>query len=169
MTSDKTKQSLLPGVILILLGLWFLTHNLLDDFLIWEQVYPILLLGFSAALLVEAFWHKRSGPLFWGVFVLCVGLFHLLRAYDVIPYLYFHEYWPAGLTAAGFGLLVVYLVMSHDASQLIFSIILMLVGFALFTRTAYGMIGDLYISEWLWPAALIVGGAGLIYRGLRQN
>jgi len=169
MTSSKHKQSLLPGVILILIGLWILTHNLVNDFSTWEQIYPLLIITFSVALLIEAYWHKRTGPLFWGVFILCIGVFHLLRTYGVIPYLYFDEYWPGCLVAAGIGMLVVYLFTPRDLGQLILSVIFIMIGLALFARTAFGIIEDVHLLNWLWPVALITAGAGLIYRGWRQK
>jgi hypothetical protein len=169
MTPSCHKRSLLPGVMLILIGAWILSRNFLNDFSIWEQVYPLFILAFGVALLIEAYWHKRKGPLFWGVFFLCISGFHLMRTYDIIPYLYLHEYWPLGLSAVGLGMLVVYLFSPRDTGQLIFSILFILVGFALFSRTAFGIIEDFHVAEWLWPAALITAGAGLIYRGWRHN
>lgn len=169
MTAPDRKRSLTPGITLILIGLWILLGNRLHDIVLWERIYPILILVLGLSLLADASFRRRTGPLFWGVFVICTGVFFLLRTYDVIPYMFFHEYWPLSLVSAGFGMAAVYVIYPHVMYRLILAVLFGLTGLALFSHTAYGVVNVIPPTEWIWPAVLMAGGLALIVRGWRSS
>ena len=88
---EEKKHSLLPGILLILIGFWILGNRFFPDQNQWERFYPFLLIGFAGFHLIEFAHAHKPQRLFWGVFFSLVGIFFLLRNYDIIPYLYFDE------------------------------------------------------------------------------
>ena len=161
------KGSFVPGIVLISIGLYFLLRQFIESFTIWERIYPVLILLVSGFLLWD--YSKKNNPriLFWGVFFLCTGAFFILRNYDLIPYLYFDEYWPVFLIALGFSFIIRFIAEPRDWGVLIPGTILLFIGLRSMTDAFHSAFWDWdYYMDDLWPAILIVIGLGIIISGL---
>jgi len=160
-------KSYIPGIILILIGLYLFsqTNNTFDG--LWPYIYPVLMLGFASLMLFNSRRHKKETSLYWGTFLTLIGLFFLLRNYELIPYYYASEYWPIVILSFGISSITLFIRKLTDFHSLIWGIILITVGLVAGSRSM-----DLYYWDygyWLeryWPLAIILIGAGLIGKGI---
>lgn len=159
----KRKNSLVPGIILILIGLYLLANRLdwpIPDFF---EIYPFifLLLAIASATRIRGL-GQRDG-VFGTFFFLTLGLFFILRNYDFIPYIY-HP-WPIWLIAAGVGCLAVFIVAPSQWGMLIPGSALLLFGGAFMLRE----FDIIYNVDRYWPVILIAIGVGILLKGLRKQ
>ncbi len=160
---NENRRSILPGILLILIGMWILSNRFFPDFGIWEHIYPFFLLGFGVFHFVEWSRTKREKTFFWGVFFLLAGAFFILRNFDYIPYLYFDEYWPVFMVIWGLSYFARFVIRPNDWGVLIPSVIFIFIGVVLFLNTAEGVIGDFHLDlEKYWPVGLILIGCGIV-------
>ena len=163
----ERQKSLVPGVLLIIIGLWLLAHRFFYFNLHWFRVYPVVLILFAALLFVETFRRHHSGALFWGVVVFVVGVFFALRNFEIIPYYYADEYWPVFMMAMGLGFLALFVFRPGDWGVLIPAGIFLFFGTAFALRT-FGLWfwGWGRFLENYWPVVLIFIGVGVLASGL---
>ena len=157
------RRPLLTGIILIVLGLYFLANRLDLPLPVFEQVYPFLFLLFAAASAyrIEG-WGRREG-VFGTIFFLTLGVFFLLRNFDYIPYIY-HP-WPVWLIAAGLGCVAGFVFVPSDWGLLIPGSALLLFGGSFLLREY-----DIYLDATrYWPVILIAIGLGVLLKGLRKQ
>lgn len=167
--NDK-KHSLLPGIILILIGCWFLGDRFYPEYAQWEKLYPFLLIGLGGFQLYEFKSAKKRQGLLWGVFFSLAGIFFLLRNFDVIPYLYFDEYWPIFLGAWGCGFIALYAIKPDDWGNLIAASVFLSLCFILLSSTAGEIIPFLdFDLERYWPVLLILIGTGIVLSALKKT
>ncbi|MBN2030072.1 hypothetical protein JW824_07475 [bacterium] len=166
----EKKASLIPGVSLILIGLWFFLHQYFFFSSHWMRIYPFLLLFFALFLILETFRRNHSNSLFWGVVFFIIGLFFFLRNFGIIDYYYADEYWPVFLLAFGFGFLVLFLFNPKDWGVIIPASIFLFLGIGFSSRTFLGMFWgwDSFIEKY-WPAVLIVIGLGILFQGFQNK
>jgi len=167
--ADK-KGSLIPGVLLILIGLWFLARRFIFFTSHWMQIYPLMLLFFAGFLIIETFRGHRSGALFWGITFFFIGLFFLFRNYGIIRYYYADEYWPIFLLALGCGFLALFILNPKEWGLVIpASVFIFLgIGFSLqtFNRLFWGW--ENFIDRY-WPVILIIIGLGVLIDGFQKR
>ncbi len=159
----KQKNSLVPGIILILIGLYFLANRLdwpIPDFF---EIYPFifLLLAIASATRIRGL-GQRDG-VFGTFFFLTLGLFFILRNYDFIPYIY-HP-WPIWLIAAGLGCIAVFVVAPSQWGMLIPGSAFLLFGGAFLLRE----FDIIYNVDRYWPVIVIAIGVGILLKGLRKQ
>ncbi len=159
----RQSKSIVPGIILILIGLYFLADRLdwpLPDFF---EIYPFLflLLALASATRIRG-WGRREG-VFGAVFFLTLSAFFILRNYDFIPYIY-HP-WPIWLIAAGLGCLAVFIFAPSQWGMLIPGSAFLLFGGAFLLRE----FDIIYNIDRYWPIILIAIGVGILLRGLRKQ
>lgn len=167
---SEKKASLIPGIILIVLGLWFLVRRFpyLSDYSF--QIYPILLILFSIFLFVEAARRHHNGALFWGSVILVIGGFFCLRNYGIIPYFYADEYWPIFLVALGIGFIAMFIYHPNDWGLIIPAALFLFFGVVFSLRTFHG-----YFWHWAdlitdyWPVVLIIIGVGVFLGAFRHR
>ncbi|MBN2103732.1 hypothetical protein JW835_06805 [bacterium] len=161
------RNSLVPGILLIAFGCYFLLRRFIVTFPIWEQLYPILILVLAGLLLWDTYRNNRPGTLFWAVFFLCIGAFFLLRNYDIIPYLYVEEYWPVFLLAFGLSFIVKFIVNPRDWGALVPGTFLLFFGLKhlLDNFEEFYWEHSYYIDD-LWPLIIIVIGIGMLISGI---
>lgn len=100
---NKRVTAAVFGVILISLGTIFLLDNLgYYDANRLQDYWPVLLIGFGLPGLIAP---KDAGDAPWGVVLVGVGAFFLLRNLDVIDWS-FGDVWPLFLVLAGLTLIV---------------------------------------------------------------
>lgn len=163
---EKKKGSLIPGILLIAAGCYFLLRRFIVSLPVWEQIYPVLILILTAFLLWETYRKNNPGTIFWAVFCLITGAFFLLRNYSIIPYLYVDEYWPVFLIAFGLAFIVKFIVHPEDWGALIPGTLLLFYGLKclLSNFEEFYWQHDLYIDD-LWPMIIIVIGIGMVVSG----
>jgi len=165
---NPKKQSIIPGIVLIGVGVILLLPKI-SSINAWDHVFPVFLIAMALTCIIETARNNSRNALVWGVMLFLVGAFLALRNFDVIPYLYFDEYWPLFLAAAGLGIILKNILYKDQArSSAVTGIILVAAGlfFLLFTLP--------YDFEWFtgaienfWPVVLLIIGLFFIVSGLR--
>ena len=165
-----SKRSIVPGVLLIMIGLWFLTREYFYDTSYWEKSYPIILILFAAFLIWDAIRRNHSSALFWGVVLISLGTFFLARNYNLIPYFYSDEYWPIFLLAMGFGFVSLFVFQPRDWGVLIPAAIFLFFGFGFSFENFRGYFWDYeHFVENYWPIIIIFIGIGVILSGIMKT
>jgi len=153
------------GAALIAIGATMLLERLdVIDFG-WGLVAWCVLAGFGGFKVADGFMRNARGSVFWGTVLLLVGLFNVLRYFDVIA---FRSYlvFPMILIAVGLGFLLMYIISPKGWHVAILAGIFLGVGSVI-------LIGELgYIDRWevmhavrsYWPVAPIVIGVSLLLR-----
>ncbi len=167
--ADKDR-SVVPGVVLIVVGAYLLLREFGVIHLRWQHVYPVLMLGVGALLIVPVVRNRDSGPAFPATLLIVLGTFFLLRNYDILAFDYYFysagEYWPIFLIACGAAFVVQFLMRTDDWGPLIPGAILLFLGSAFLLRNF-----DLYWFDFsdYWPVILIAIGATLIFSSLKRR
>lgn len=159
----KRKSAIVPGIILILVGVYLFANRLdwpIPDFF---EIYPFvfLLLAIASATRIQG-WGRREGVL-GTIFFLTLSVFFILRNYDFIPYIY-HP-WPIWLIAAGLGCLAVFIVAPSNWGMLIPGSAFLLFGGAFILRE----FDIIYNVDRYWPIILIAIGVGVLLKGWRKQ
>jgi hypothetical protein len=167
---NKRNPSIIPGVVLILFGLWILLRQF-DRLLPYEEkVFPFFLIAVSVFLLVEAVHRSRSAALFWSVFFFQVGIFFLLRNFGRIPYSGGEEYWPLFLFAFGLGFYLLFLFNAKSWGVLIPSGLLMYFGLTAAAHTFEEVPAAVeFAGGHFWPFFLLVTGVVLLIHTVREK
>ncbi|MFQ5769222.1 MAG: LiaI-LiaF-like domain-containing protein [bacterium] len=164
----KGEKSLIPGVLLIIVGVFFLLNQLDLFYFRWRHFYPIILLGLGALFFISIFTKNEKGSAFPATIFLVLGFFFLLRNFGYFSFDYyfydFRELWPIFLIAFGLGFIVLYFFKSDDWGVLIPGSILLFFGVVFFLRT-------MEIFYWrnladFWPIILIAIGLSIVINSL---
>jgi len=166
-TLPTARRSILPGLLLIFLGLYLLAQKLDWIDLDWIHIYPVLLLfaGARAFMRYRQFLHSNS--LFNAVFLGTLGGFFLIRNYELIPFWPIETAWPIFLIAAGFGFLAMYLRHSKNVFDFIFGVLLAALGLIIFFNNL-NLIRAQFLAD-LWPIIFIIIGIVLIRNSMQQQ
>lgn len=166
----EKRNSFIPGILFILIGLVFLAKRVFDIDFFWPRLYPILMGFIGVILIIEMARQKRSGPLFWGVILITLGSFFFARNYDIIPYFYVDEYWPVFMLALGLGFVAMFLYNPRDWGSLIPAALFLFFGLGFSMRTFHGYAWGLdRFVETYWPFILVIIGGGIVIRSLFQS
>jgi len=161
------KKSLVPGILLILVGFSLFIKRIDPFYFNWDRIFPLILLVLAVTLFVEVHRKKRTGPLFWGVILLVIGIFSLLKNYEIVDAFYAEDYGPVFLIALGLGFLALFVFNPRDWGVLFPCALFLFLGFTLGMRSL-----QFYFWEWegvietYWPVVLIFIGVGLLTSGL---
>jgi len=113
------RKSAIPGICLVVIGMWLLTRRLAHVASFWPKIYPFVLALFAFMLFWEFMRQRNGSSLFWAAFVSAVALFYLLRNFRLIPYLVLNEYWPLFFLSVGIGLFAVFLFRPRESVILV--------------------------------------------------
>ena len=166
---SEQKRSLVPGIILIGLGLWMVLDRLHID-APTEILFPAILVLFALFLLFETVRLKRPSTLFWGIALGLIGGFYLARNAGWVLYLYPDEYWPLFPLAIGLGFVGRFIMKPSDWGVLIPGALLLMVGGAAVMEML-----DIWWEGWhhiwrlFWPLLFIALGAGILIRSFRAK
>ncbi len=167
----KREKSYIPGVVLIIIGTLFLFNELNIFNFRWRHLYPILMLGGSVLFLASMLTKKEKGAIFPATVLLILGLFFLLRNFDIFSFDYYfyyvEDFWPIFLVAFGCGFIALFFVRSDDWGVLIPGGILLFLGAVFFLRNT-GFIYWQDIADY-WPAVLIIIGVSIVVGSLRKK
>lgn len=164
------KHSILPGLILIIIGALLLVNKLVPYSIGWYEIYPLILMAIAVLIFISVIGKRDKGAVFFGTFFFLLGIFFFLRNYDIIPYYYMREVWPALLIIFGLSFVSVFITKPSDWGVLIPAGILIFLGVVFLLRKfhiIYLDIGDI-IADY-WPMILIIIGAGIILGALRRQ
>ncbi len=164
-TSAAPKRSIMPGLFLILLGTYLLAQKLHWIDLGWLHIYPILILFAAARSYKNYYQFKRSNSLFNFVFLSLVGLFFLIRNFELIPFWPIETAWPIFLVSAGFGFLALFFRHTRSGFDLAFGSTLVLLGMTIFLNNL-ALIRIQFLAD-LWPIIFIIIGIALIRNSLK--
>ena len=146
-------RSLVPGILLICIGVLFLAVNYLDiDF---EQIWPVVLIIPSIAFFVMGFRDRTQFGLFMpATMLLILGI--LFFTCQLQGWQLMRSLWPLFMMAPGLGLLMMYLFGRRETGLLIPAGILM------------GLSVIFLLSEngfcQFWPVILILVGIGVLLK-----
>ena len=168
---SKKARSILPGVVLILIGVVFLLHQLDLFYFRWRHIYPIVLLAVGALFLLSIFSKGDKGASFPATVLLVLGVFFFLRnfgCFAVDYYFYdFRDFWPVFMIAFGLGFIVLFLFKRDDWGVLIPGGVLLFFGIIFFLN----VLDVLYwrnITDF-WPVILIAVGLSIVISNLRKK
>ncbi len=160
------RRPILAGLVLILLGLWFLLRELgVFPIIAW---WPLILLLLGAAAWARYLWagdRRDPDSVFWGVALLLIGGFFLLREngwyrpaqldWDVI--------WPIFPAIVGASAGLQWLLHLHKWDALLASFAGWIVAAVGFAYTFGYISGDVALTiARFWPLLLILAGIGLV-------
>lgn len=158
MTSSQ--KPLLPGIILIILGIVFLLPRFLDIRMV--HLWPLFVLGAGIAFFVAAFSSRSNYGMLMPASILTV--FGLMFLYSSIEGWHaMRSLWPLFLVGPGLGFVLMYLFGKREQGLLVPGGILLGLGvFFLLGTTEY---------DYLWPLLLIAVGALLLFssRGKQKD
>lgn len=167
---EKTRKSLLPGFILIFIGLSIFANNHPYFYDKWEVIYPGFILFFAVIFFLEAIRNNKSSMVFWGSAFSVVGAFFIFRNFGVIPYYEVEEYWPVVFVGLGIGFLSLFLINLKDWGALIPSAIFLFIGVGFCMTNMFRVYWDFEIFiEKYWPVFLVFTGIGLVTNGLLKQ
>lgn len=164
---SSRRGSLIPGLILICLGLILLANRLEWAVLRWIHLYPLLLIAIGIGSAYSIRGHGYRDGVFATVFFLSIGVFFALRNYGFVRYLYFEEVWPIFLIAAGLGFVAIFFFVPSEWRVLIPGSVLLLFGALLLARE-YGYLTIYRLSDY-WGVILIAIGLSIFLKGFRPG
>ncbi len=169
---SETKRSVLPGVILILIGVLIIIHKLNIFFIDPETLFPIVFLGIGLLLFLSVFKsEKKRGLVFPGTIFFLVGLFFLAENNNFLLHLNYDEYFSVFIIIIGLAFVVQFIFQPKNWSLLIPGTILLLIGFSILGWTRdwfYTHDLDLYFRDF-WPVVLILLGLLFVFSSLKKR
>lgn len=165
------RGTIIPALILILLGLWFLMGNLGVRLPRMGEMWPIFPLGAGLLALWGYFWDRRDpGLIFIGIAATLVGAFFFLFTLHVpLPLTGMREgvswndmgrLWPAFVVIGGLSFIALFLAQPRrDWGVFNLGAMAIVVGLVAFLFTLGWLPGD--VGSWLlklWPLLLILAG-----------
>jgi len=163
------KNSIWPGLILILIGALLLVHKLIPHSFSWSEVYPLILIVIGVLIFVSVISKRNNGSVFFGTFLFLLGVFFLLRNYDIISYYYLREVWPIILIVLGLSFLSVFITKPGNSTVLILAFVFLFLGALFLLRRFHIIYWDVWdnIADY-WPLILIIIGGAIIIGGLKR-
>ena len=159
---EEKRPSLVPGLILILVGLVFLLERF-GAFNLWGgPVWTYLLIIIGIVFWLGFFFDRsRVGNLMPGSVLLTIGLlfrYNATHGWDTLAYL-----WPFFILAPAFGFYAMFIFGTRERGLLVPAGILTVIALFFFLQ---GTSRDLRL---VWPAIIIALGVVLVYRGMRAR
>lgn len=169
--------ALVPGLLLVLFGVWFLLDNLGIVTVSIGQLWPIFPLLFGLAMLTGGATHGRrgrrdEGAVMVGTWATLIGLFFFTFTLGWVSWDAMAQLWPAFVLIGGLGFLLGFLASGlRDWGLFIVGSLAVAFGVLAFFFT-FGVFSPTFaafIVPYLGPIALIVGGIGLLLSALRRR
>ena len=166
---NQDQKSIITGAVFIIIGVFLLMQKLGMIDVEWYEFYPFLLLGVGAILFLKAAIGQTNNA-FWATGFTTVGLFFLLRTFDIIEDLWFVDVWPVILIALGLGFIVLYAFRPNEWGLIIPGVFLAFVGILLFLdQMDLNWWYSKYVARNFWPVLLVVIGTAMIVASLTRK
>jgi len=168
---------IVPGLLLILLGLWFLGRQLELPLFVGQVLWPWLLIAVGALIWVSYFAKtpRSSDDVWWGTGAILGGAFLLAwqNGYILAGMEGWEQLWPVIPLIMGIAGLVQWVFAIRNWGSLVFGLFFGAVG-------VVGLAYNLGAIDWMtamsfgrfWPILLIVAGLGIMIQtltGRRRN
>ena len=150
------KRQIVPGLILILLGIFFLLSNFgalrLDWEVLWTWILIILGVIFWLGFIFD---RSKEGLIMPGTILLTVGIvFNISARYD---WAHMEYLWPFFILAPAFGFFAMYIFGKRERGLLVPATILTIIG------TIF-LMGSIPLLKYVWPLLLIGVGVLILTR-----
>jgi hypothetical protein len=165
---SQMKSSMIPGILLIVIGALLLFNEMNWFPFQWYRLYPILLLLTGAGLIVIAFTNKSGNAMFWGSLIFLFGVLYFLRNFGLLGYFALEDIWPVFFIILGLSFIAIMLVNPGDWGVLIPGGIFLFFGSLLFMRTL-NLWWAHHIMATYWPLLLVLVGVIVIVTSIRNN
>lgn len=163
------KPSLMPGIILIAIGAVLLINKLTPYSIGWDEIYPLILIILGLLIFKTVLKKRDKGGVFFGTLLFLLGVYFLVKNYDIIPYEYVREVFPIIMIILGLSFLTVFVFSPKDLGPIIPGGILLFIGTVVLLQRLdlfYLDLGEI-ISEY-WPITLILIGGAIIFGALKK-
>jgi Domain of unknown function (DUF5668) len=159
------RGAVIPGLLLIALGAWLLAGTLGVHLPSFETLWPLFLVVFGLAFLIQFFADGRhnEGLVFTGVAAILLGGFFLAITLGPLSWNDLGRWWPAFVVIGGLAFLAQWLARPGQRGLLVPAGLALLVGLGALALTLRLVRAD--VAEQvtrLWPVLLIVLGLGLL-------
>jgi len=164
------RKSMLPGLIIIAIGVLLLIHNFRVLRFSWDVHFPLILAIIGLIFWLNALFRKEKGGVFLGTIFLIIGGFYYFRNIDWIPYYYVDESWPIFPFAFGIAFFASFIFNPKEWGVLVPGVILTLIGIYFGLQEMFYV--DTYRIEAIfsyWPVILIIIGAGILFKNLVKS
>ncbi len=167
----KERSSLLPGVVLISVGLYLLLNQFNILSIDWNVIFPLGMLGLSAFLFISYSNKKDTSLVFPATVLFVLGFFFFMRNYNLfdLKFDFYHlrDYWPVFLIAFGTGSVAQAGVKREGVGSMLMGAIAVIVGVLFIFDCSY----IFFRFDWykFWPVILILIGISLIFKHRKRN
>ena len=161
------RKSILPGLVIIIIGVLLLANNFSRFRFDWAVHFPLILAIIGLLLWINAIIKRDKGGVFLGTVLFLIGGFYYARNIDLIPYYYFDESWPVIPLAIGIGFIASFIFKPKEWGVLIPGLIFTLIGVYFMLQEMFYI--DSYVIEEVfsyWPVLLIIIGTGILFNNL---
>lgn len=167
---SKHKHSLLPGLILILIGSVLLVNKLTSYSFGWDEIYPLILIALGVLIFISVIGKQDKGAVFFGTFFFLIGLFYFIKNCELISHYYMRAEWQTFLVILGLAFLSVFIAKPSDWGVLIPAAIFLFLGAGFLLRKFHVIYWDIghVISDY-WPVILIIIGGGIIVGAVKRQ
>jgi len=169
----KQYRALLPGLVLIFIGVWVLAKNLdapLPE--IWT-LWPIFIVigGISSLMRYFSEGRTNNSHLFNATLSILLGAFFFMFSLGYWKWESMAQFWPLLLIIVGAAFFVQWLVEIRVTRRLIFALVIGGIGVFFLPSTMGWLAPELSAQiQRLWPVALIVAGLVVLFGGVfKQN
>ena len=151
------RKSVIPGLIIILVGVLLLIHNFKVIRFDWEIHFPLIMAIIGILLWINALFKREKGGVFIGTILLIIGGFYYATNIDLIPYYYYDESWPIFPLSIGLAFFASFIFKPKEWGVLIPGVILTLIGVFFMLEEMFNVrryvIEDIF--SW-WPVILLI-------------
>ena len=165
---QTSSKSILPGLILISVGILMLIHKLDLFYFCWTDVYPFIFIGIGVMLLITAQNHKNHSAIFWGTIFTLLGTFFFLRNFGFINYYFISEIWPIFMLIMAIGFITLFIFNPRDWGVLIPATLFLLIGTIFLLRNLHLEEAYDFLIHY-WPLLLIIIGVVVIGSNLKKR
>ena len=154
--SDGKSRQIVPGLIMIMVGIVFFLGNFGALDLDWEVLWTWVLIVMGVVFwLGFIFDRSKDGLIMPGTILLTIGIvFNISTRYD---WARMDHLWPFFILAPAFGFYAMYLFGKRDRSILVPAVILTIIG------TIF-LMGSIPVLKYIWPLLLIGVGVRIIIK-----
>lgn len=159
------RSSIIPGLLLVLLGLWFLAGNFglrLPDLSTLWPIFP-LLGGLASILDYFRTGRHDSGKIFFGVAAAGVGAFFFMFTLGRLAWSQMGQYWPVFLLILSAAFFAQWLVEPSRRGVLVPAAISLIIGL-IFMPELRRFLNPVVVDNLvkLWPLALVLAGLAVL-------